>query len=171
MKNMKFENIISSKGYGWLTERITKQTAPGCGPYSIDDDAFDYLANEDVRDTELDEFCEYLYTEHEEPEDLDLNKGDTNRKKITDITEELKDAYQMLTGGYTEEQWHRRAEVDRARLDEAQALCEEATYGAEHNLYEFEEGLTETEYLDLIDDFGKAMSQLESRIEYMEDRL
>lgn len=71
MKNMKFENIISSKGYGWLTERITKQTAPGCGPYSIDDDAFDYLTNEDVRDTELDEFCEYLYTEHEEPENLD----------------------------------------------------------------------------------------------------
>lgn len=61
MKNTKFENIINAKGYDWLTERITKQTAPGCGPYSIDDDAFDYLANEDIRDTELDDFCEYLY--------------------------------------------------------------------------------------------------------------
>lgn len=61
MKNTKFENIINAKGYEWLTERITKQTNPACGPYSIDDDAFDYLANEDVRDAELNDFCEYLY--------------------------------------------------------------------------------------------------------------
>ena len=89
-------------------------------------------------------------------------------KKFTEMIEELQGAYQMLTAGYTEEQLLNRAEVDRARLNEAQALYEEAQCRVERELFDYDRGLTEAEYFKQSDDFNEVMSQLKSRLEHLE---
>lgn len=58
MKNLIYETLIVEKGRDYFYQHIIKQTNPKCGPFSLDDEVFDYLTEHNIN---YDDFCDYIY--------------------------------------------------------------------------------------------------------------